>query len=99
MSALGDYYAGLGATKEAARAYQELFDKLKAYKPAPETDLRDANGLSWVEQRLAELDRASGRIEDADALDRTRRNLWEHWDAQLPRNSFVQRQLAAAFLK
>jgi tRNA A-37 threonylcarbamoyl transferase component Bud32/tetratricopeptide (TPR) repeat protein len=99
MSALGDYYSGLGATKEAARAYQELFDKLRAYKPAPETDLRDANGLSFVEQRLAELDRASGRIEDADALDRTRRNLWEHWDAQLPRNSFVQRQLAAALLK
>jgi tetratricopeptide (TPR) repeat protein len=99
MSALGDYYAGVGATKEAARAYQDLFDKLKASKPAPETDLRDANGLSFVEQRLAELDRASGRIEDADTLDRTRRNLWEHWDAQLPGNSFVQRQLASARVK
>ncbi len=95
MRALGDYYAEKSQTSDAARTYRELLDKITASKPSPETDLRDANSISVIERRLAELERKAGQNEEADSLDRSRRELWQRWDQRRPNNSFVRRQLAA----
>ena len=61
----------------------------------PDTDLRDANELSGIEQRLSELQRAENMSDAADSLDRNRRELWQGWNRKLPNNEFVLRQLAS----
>ena len=95
LQALGDFDAATGRLNDAVQTYRELLDKIMASKPTPETDLRDANGISAIEQRLAELERKAGNKQDADALERSRRELWQRWDRRLPNNTFVQRQLAS----
>jgi len=99
LRALGDYYADKSQATDAARTYRELLDKTMASKPSPETDLRDANSISVIERRLAELERKAGQTEEADSLDRSRRELWQRWDQRRPNNSFVRRQLTAVGLK
>ncbi len=94
LRALGDYFADAGRTPDAIATYRGLLDKIVASKPAPETDLRDANAISVIKRRLEELERKAGRNDDADALDRSRRELWERWDHKRPGNTFIQRQLA-----
>ncbi len=99
LRALGDYDADTGRASEATETYRDLLEKVMASKPAPETDLRDANSISVIKQRLAELERKAGRNDDADALDRGRRELWQRWDQRRPNNTFIRRQLALALPK
>ena len=68
---------------------------MRASKPAPDIDLRDANSISLIEAALSALEKKAGHIEAAAALDRSRRERWEHWNTTLPNNSFILRQLAA----
>lgn len=95
LRALADYEADTGRLPYAIEKYQELLEKVMASKPVPDLDLRDANGVSNIEAALSELQKKAGHTEAAAALDRTRRERWEHWNANLPNNSFVQRQLAS----
>lgn len=66
-----------------------------ASDPSPDTDLLDANRISVIQAALSNLEWKAGHAEAAAALDRSRRELWQHWDKKLPNNSFVRRQLAA----
>jgi len=95
MRALADYYADTGQLQEAIQKYQELLQKLLASKPAPDMDLRDANSISVIEAALSVLEKKAGHTESAAALDRSRRERWEHWNTTLPNNRFILRQLAA----
>jgi tetratricopeptide (TPR) repeat protein len=94
LCALGDHLVETDQPKRAAEVYQEILDKVSAYEPDPENDLRDAIKLSRIYQTLAALDRRIGRSSDASALDARRAGVWRYWKTKLPNNAFVQRQLA-----
>jgi tRNA A-37 threonylcarbamoyl transferase component Bud32/tetratricopeptide (TPR) repeat protein len=95
LRALADYEADTGRLQDGIEQYGELIEKIMASKPSPETDLRDANSISVIQAALSNLEKKSGDNAAAAALDRSRRELWQHWDKKLPNNSFVRRQLAA----
>jgi tetratricopeptide (TPR) repeat protein len=79
--ARADHLAETGRAAEARATYEELYRLVLAGKPAPESDLRHANGLSRLYVALAQRPKALA--------------LWRHWDRKLPNNQFVLRQLAA----
>ena len=93
LRAIADYDADNGRLADAINKYQELLDKVLASKPAPDLDLRDANSISVMQAALSDLEKKAGHKEAAAALDRSRRERWEHWNATFPNNSFVRRQL------
>ena len=95
LRALGDYYADTGHLQDAIQTDRELLEKVMSSNPAPDLDLRDANSISVIEAALSELEKKAGHTEAAAALDRSRRELWQHWNTALPNNSSVLRQLAA----
>ena len=76
--------------------YEELLGKVMSSDPAPETSLTDAIQLSRVYACMGELNRRIGRDDRASALEARRLDLWRRWDARLPNNAFVHRQLDAA---
>ena len=92
LRALADEYAARGQTAEAAAAYQDLLDKLMAWKPHPETDLRDAICISRTWTALSDLLRHAGRAQDAAQLEGQRADLWKHWIVKLPNGEFLLRQ-------
>jgi tetratricopeptide (TPR) repeat protein len=92
MRAAADDFAETGQTDKAITTYQELLDKLMAWKPDPENDLRDATSISRTWTALAILLRRAGRTEGADRLEAQRADLWNHWDAKLPNAQFLLRQ-------
>ncbi len=95
LRALADYDADTGRQQDAIEKYRELLQKIMASDPSPDTDLLDANRISVIQAALSNLEWKAGHAEAAAALDRSRRELWQHWDKKLPNNSFVRRQLAA----
>jgi len=92
LRALADEYAERGQTAEAAAAYQDLLDKLTAWKPHPETDLRDATCISRTWTALSDLLRHTGRAQDAAQLEGQRADLWKHWRVKLPNGEYLLRQ-------
>ncbi|MCU1336179.1 MAG: serine/threonine protein kinase [Bryobacterales bacterium] len=96
LRALGDHLAETGQPLRAAAVYQELLDKIMAFKPDPQNDLRPATKLSLTYEALAALDRLNGRIDDAAALEARRIEIWRHWQSKLPNNPYVLQQIAAA---
>ena len=96
LRALGDHLAETGQPQHAAEVYQELLDKIMAFKPDPQNDLRHATKLSRTYEALAALDRSNGRADDAANLEARRTEIWRHWQSKLPNNPFVLRQIAAA---
>jgi serine/threonine protein kinase len=92
MRAAADDYAETGETAKAIAAYQDLLDKLMAWKPDPQNDLRDAICISRTWTALANLLRRSGRTEEADRLEAQRTGLWSQWSGRLPNAEFVLRQ-------
>jgi tetratricopeptide (TPR) repeat protein len=92
MRAAADHYAETGEPNKAIAAYQELSDKLTAWKPDPQNDLRDATCLSRTWTALANLLRRTGRTEEADRLEVQRTELWNHWKDKLPNAQFLLRQ-------
>lgn len=94
LRALADHDAETGRVADAVRTYREILDKSLASHPAPEIDLRDANSLSIIQQRLAMLERRTGDRSAAAELDRARREMWLKWQRNLPNNGFVRRRLA-----
>ena len=95
LRALADYEAGNGAFPRAIEIYQKLLDQIQAAKPAPETRLADALGLSNIYRAEALLQRRIGRADLASALEARSRDLWQQWDRKLPHNAFIRRQLIA----
>ena len=80
-----DDYAETGQLAKATEAYQELLDKLMAWKPDPLNDLRDATCLSRTWTALANLLRRSGRKDEALQLEAQRTELWNQWKGKLPK--------------
>jgi serine/threonine protein kinase/tetratricopeptide (TPR) repeat protein len=92
LRAQADDYAETGETAKAVEAYQELLDKLTAWKPDLQNDLRDATCISRTWTALANLLRRSGRKDDALQLEARRTDLWNHWNGKLPNGQFLLRQ-------
>jgi tetratricopeptide (TPR) repeat protein len=96
MRAVADYEAGAGNRQRALEAYEDLLNRTMASKPHPETNLQDAARLSSLYADMAETNRRAGRSDRAADLNGIRLTLWQQWDARLPNNDFVRRQLSAA---
>ncbi|MBZ5619004.1 MAG: serine/threonine protein kinase [Acidobacteriia bacterium] len=96
VRALVDHEADAGDIHHACDLYEEFLRKILATEPHPETNLQDAARISSVYAAMADVSRRAGQKDRASALDVRRLALWHHWDARLPNNSFVRRQLYAA---
>ena len=92
LRAQADDYAETGQANEAIEAYQQLLDKLMAWKPDLQKDLRDATCISRTWTALAKLLRRTGRTEEAVRLEAQRTDLWNHWNGKLPNGQFLLRQ-------
>lgn len=92
LRAEADSYAETGQVTEAAKAYQELLDKLTAWKPDVQNDLRDATCISRTWTALADLLRRIGRADEAGPIEAQRTELWNHWKGKLPNAHFLLRQ-------
>jgi tetratricopeptide (TPR) repeat protein len=99
LSALADYEAENGNIPRAIETYEELLRKVLRSEAKPESSLADAVEVSRVYAALAALHRRAGQTEPESALEARRLELWQHWDAKLPNNSFVRRQLDAANMR
>jgi hypothetical protein len=93
IRAEADDYAETGQLDKAIAAYTELLDKLMAWKPDLQNDLRDATCISRTWTALANLLRRTGRTEEAARLEAQRTELWNHWNGKLPNAQFLLRQL------
>jgi len=96
VRALADHNAETGRLDEAIRGYQELRLSLLASNPQARTDLLDAVSLTTLDSSLAALLRRAGAADRAGALEAGNREIWRHWNRQIPDNPFVLRKLAAA---
>jgi len=92
IRAQADDYAETGQTAKAIEAYQELLNKLMAWKPDLQNDLRDATCISRTWTALAELLRRAGRNDEAFRLEAQRTDLWNQWTGKLPNGQFLLRQ-------
>ena len=92
LRAAADDYAETGQTDTAILAYQALLDKLMAWKPNLQNDLRDATCISRTWTALADLLRQSGHTEEAARLEAQRTELWNHWNDKLPNAQSLLRQ-------
>ncbi|HEY6384803.1 MAG TPA: serine/threonine-protein kinase [Candidatus Acidoferrum sp.] len=92
LRAQADDYAETGQVSRAVEAYQQLLDKLMAWKPNPQNDLRDATCISRTWTALANVLRRTRRIEEAARLEAQRTNLWNQWNGKLPNAQFLLRQ-------
>jgi len=96
LCAIADQLAGTGHIQDAIRSYEDLMRKVWASAPSPQTNLTDAARLSHLYTALARLDRRAGQPANACVMACRRLQLWRDWDARLPQNSFVSRELSAA---
>jgi len=92
LRASADAYAETGQTAKALEAYQQLLEKLMAWNPDPQNDLRDATCLSRTWTALADLLRRRGRRDKALQLEAERAELWRHWQEKLPNAHFLLSQ-------
>lgn len=92
LRAEADNHAETNQTAKAVSAYQELLNKMMAWNPDPQNDLRDAACLSRTWTALAALLRKVGRSDEARKLETQRAELWNHWTGKLPNAEFLLRQ-------
>ena len=83
-SELEDVYLARATYDGSGRSYGELLDGVLASKPHTDTDLMLAARFSRI--------LAHGRRSSAQQ----RIELWRGWQARMPRNPFIERELAAA---
>jgi hypothetical protein len=96
ICAYADHVADTGDLRHALQIYEDLLRAVVASGLKPDTRLPDAVSLSRLYTIVAGLDRRTGRNDHASVLETRRLDLWRHWDAKLPNNSVVRRQLATA---
>jgi serine/threonine protein kinase len=92
LQAQADHYSETGQTQKAIDMYQQLLEKLRAWGPKPDDDLRDATCISRTWTALAHLLRRVGRTDEAGRLEAGRTELWNHWNGKLPNAQFLLRQ-------
>lgn len=96
MCALADHEADTGNPADALAIYEDVLRALLASGPQPETNLQDAASMTDIYKAMAALSRRNGRRQQASDFDSRRLRLWEHWNARLPGNIFIRRELDAA---
>jgi tetratricopeptide (TPR) repeat protein len=96
LCALADYEASKGNLAKSIELYKELLDRISAWPVHPEIDLEDACDVSRVYAALSAKYRLAGQPGLASVLEVKRLQLWQHWDAKLPHNTFISGQLRAA---
>ena len=100
LRAQADEYAATRQATKAVETYQLLLDKLMAWKPDLQNDLRDATCISRTWTALAQNLRRAGRAEEAARMESQRSELLNHWKSKLPNGEFLLRQsLQQAFDK
>jgi serine/threonine protein kinase len=92
LRARADDYAQTGQTAKAIEAYQQLLEKLMAWKADPQNDLRDATCISRTWTVLADLLRRGGQKDKAVQIEAQREKLWNQWNNKLPNAQFLLRQ-------
>ncbi len=95
LRALADCEASSGNVRQAIDVYTKLAGQLLAWGPKVDTNLADAVDMSRVYASLAALHRRAGERDRASEMETRRRELWQHWEAVLPHNNFVRRQIGA----
>jgi tetratricopeptide (TPR) repeat protein len=95
-TALADHEAATGNPRRGLEIYDDLLRRIMAWGAKPEVNLPDATSISRIYRVMASLYRRPGANDRAAALDTRWLNLWRYWDAKLPHNAFVGRQLAKA---
>jgi hypothetical protein len=93
---LADHYADTGDLSQSVAVDQDLLAKVRAANPDLTNDLRNATYLSTAYAAFARHLRRAGRLQDAMRWDTERRQLWQDWDRKLPKNAYIQRQLASS---
>lgn len=96
LRARGDYEAQAGDPSGARQTYEELLNRVMAAHPDTDNDLRDVPRLVALYENLSRLRSKTGDPKGAESIAAKRRDLWQHWNAKLPNNPYVLRQLAAA---
>jgi len=94
LRAQADYESQAGDRRRAVEIYEQLWSAMMASKPDPLGDLADATKVSMMYYYMAGVYRRAGDAAKGAEMDGRRRQLWQQWDAKLPRNGFVERQLA-----
>ncbi|MGB7435618.1 MAG: protein kinase [Candidatus Acidiferrum sp.] len=92
LRAQADDYAETGQTAAAIEAYRQLLDKIVAWGPDPQNDLRDATCISRTWTALAYLLRRAGQPEQAGRLEAQRTDLWNRWNGKVPNAQVLLRQ-------
>lgn len=92
LQAQADHDAETGQTLKAMEMYEQLLEKLWAWGPKPDDDLRDATCISRTWTALVALQRVADRSKDAEAFESQRKQLWNHWKNKLPNGEFLIRQ-------
>jgi serine/threonine-protein kinase len=95
LAAMADDEAERDNPQRALAIYQELLQGVLAWPAEPETDLPEAAAMSRIYATVAVLNRRIGQMVAASISDRRRIDLWKHWNARLPGNPFIGRQLNA----
>jgi tRNA A-37 threonylcarbamoyl transferase component Bud32/tetratricopeptide (TPR) repeat protein len=98
LCALGDYKEANGDVAGALQTYRKLLDLVLAWGPEPDRALGDAIDMSRVYGALGRLYGKAGDTAAKMDFEGRRRELWRHWNAALPNNSFVESQLKASLL-
>jgi tetratricopeptide (TPR) repeat protein len=93
LRAQADYESESGDRHHAVDIYDRLLAVMMPAHLDSLTDLLDANKLSTMYFYAAAACRRAGQSERANELDERRLSLWRQWDAKLPHNEFVLRQL------
>jgi serine/threonine-protein kinase len=96
LIALADHHVASGDTLRALAVCEDLLRGVSASASKPENRLVDAARFSYLYASVAAIQRRSGGVDRAAALDVRRKQLWEHWNRKLPNSPFVTAQLAAA---
>jgi len=94
LRAQADYESQAGDRRLAVDIYEQLWTAMMASKPNPAGDLLDASKASMMYYYMAGVYRRAGDRAKAADMDARRTALWQQWDAKLPHNAFVERQLA-----
>ena len=91
-----DVLCALAAQEDLTRAievYEDLLRGIQAWGAKPDSNLGDAVAVSRIYKALAELNRRAGQKDRASILDAQRLKLWQEWNARLPHNFFVGKNL------
>jgi serine/threonine protein kinase/tetratricopeptide (TPR) repeat protein len=84
LRAQADDYAETGQAAKAIDAYRQLLQKIMAWGPDAQNDLRDATCISRTWTALASLLRYAGQTQLAEQLEAQRADLWSHWNGKVP---------------